>query len=95
MRTDADEVRSRIRKFITELLASKGDSTPFTDQEYLLLSGRLQSIDALHIVLFLEESFGRDFSNGISNMQEVESVDTICDLIRRTTGSNKSSGKHS
>ena len=86
MRRDTAEVRSRVRTFITDLLASNSDSKPFTDHESLLLSGRLQSIDALHIILFLEESFGRDFSNGIDDMQEVESVDAICELIQKTAG---------
>jgi acyl carrier protein len=38
-----------IREFLRELLARKGDKEPFSDQTSLVLSGRLQSIDAVEL----------------------------------------------
>jgi len=54
--------KAEIRKFVEGLLARDGDDSPFIDGDSLLVSGRLQSIDAVEIVMFLEQSFGLDFA---------------------------------
>jgi hypothetical protein len=45
-----------------KLLARRGDSQDFDDNSSLLVSGRLQSIDAIGIAMFLEEAFGINFA---------------------------------
>ncbi len=54
--------KAEIHEFVQDLLTQSGDDQPLTDQDSLLLSGRLQSIDAVEIVVFLEENFGIDFA---------------------------------
>jgi len=66
-----------IRKFVQSLLIKNGDNEPLTDQESLLLSGRLQSIDAVEIVLFLEENFGIDFAEIGFDREQIDSIDAI------------------
>ena len=66
-----------IRKFVQSLLIKNGDDEPLTDQESLLLSGRLQSIDAVEIVLFLEENFGIDFAEIGFDREQIDSIDAI------------------
>jgi len=70
-----------IRQFLTELLASKGDALPFSDTDSLLLSGRLQSLDAVEIVVFLEEHFGIDFAAVGFDQEKIDSVDAISSLV--------------
>ena len=55
--------REEIRKYLSELLAQKGDKQPFADDASLLISGRLASVDAVEIVVFLEEKFVVNFSD--------------------------------
>ena len=50
--------REELRKYLKDLLSQKGDKQPFSDDASLLLSGRLASVDAIEIVVFLEEKFG-------------------------------------
>jgi acyl carrier protein len=71
-----------IRNFVQNLLTSQEDRRPLADDDSLLLSGRLQSIDAVEIVLFLEERFGIDFSNIGFDRDQIDSVDTIYALTQ-------------
>ena len=74
--------REEIRKYLQELLALKGDRQPFADDASLLLSGRLASVDAVDIVIFLEEQFGIDFAEVGFDQSLIDSVDTIDSLIQ-------------
>jgi acyl carrier protein len=75
--------REGIRKYLQELLALKGDRQPFADDASLLLSGRLASVDAVDIVVFLEEKFGVDFSELGFDPALIDSVDAI-DALTQT-----------
>lgn len=76
--------RSDLRAFVAGLLTSKGDEQPFGDADSLLLSGRLQSIDAVDIVVFLEENFDVDFAEIGFDEEVIDSIDSICALIERS-----------
>jgi acyl carrier protein len=69
--------KSKIRQFLQHLLAHKGDRRPFGDSDSLLLSGRLQSVDAVELVVFLEEQWGIDFDES-----HIDSVDAIHALVQ-------------
>lgn len=73
--------REEIRKYLKELLVQKGDTQPFADDTSLLLSGRLASVDAVDIVVFLEEKFGVDFAEIGFDQTLIDSVGTIDSLI--------------
>jgi acyl carrier protein len=72
--------KADIREFVRNLLITNGDTEPLADQDSLLLSGRLQSIDAVEIVVFLEQNFGIDFAEIGFDQELVDSVDAICAL---------------
>jgi acyl carrier protein len=74
--------REEIRKYLTELLLQKGDKQPFSDDASLLLSGRLASVDAVEIVVFLEEKFAVNFSDIGFDQTLIDSVDAIDSLIQ-------------
>ena len=76
--------KAQVHSFVQNLLADKGDDQPFTDEDSLLLGGRLQSIDAVEIVVFLEEKFGIDFAIIGFEQEQIDSVDAICTLIQST-----------
>jgi acyl carrier protein len=78
--------KDTIRKFVQELLVRDGDTNDISDQDSLLLSGRLQSIDAVEIVVFLEEQFGIDFAEIGFDREQIDSVDAICSLVESVTG---------
>ena len=78
--------KEAIRRFVQELLVHDGDTNELSDQDSLLLSGRLQSIDAVEIVVFLEEQFGIDFAEVGFDREQIDSIDAICSLVESVTG---------
>ncbi len=76
--------KAEIHEFVQELLKNSGDDQPLLDQDSLLLSGRMQSIDAVEIVVFLEEHFGIDFAEIGFDREQIDSVDLIYALTQST-----------
>ena len=72
-----------IREFVQNLLSRKGDRAAFSDSEQLVARGRLQSIDTVEVVVFLEEKYGIDFAEIGFDQSHVESIDNIMALIDR------------
>jgi len=73
--------KAEIRALVQGLLTNSGDNDSLTDNDSLLLSGRLQSIDAVEIVVFLEDRFGIDFAEIGFDKDQIDSVDAIHALI--------------
>jgi len=71
------EQREKVRRLIEGLLARKGDQRVFGDQDSLFLSGRLQSVDAVEVVVFAEEEWGIDFSKIGFDMSLIDNVESI------------------
>jgi len=70
------------RQFVEGLLRKKGDLDPFGDSESLILSGRLESIDAVEIVMFIENQFGVDFSAVGFDQGLIDSIELIVRLVQ-------------
>ncbi len=70
-----------IRKFLQDLLEARGDNHELNDGSSLFLSGRLQSLDAVEVVMFLEEKFGVDFAVIGFDQAKIDSVDEINSLL--------------
>lgn len=77
--------RQAVREHIGQLLQEKDDNRTFQDDESLVVAGRLASIDVLHVVSFLEERFGVDFSQGF-DQDELDTINDIVTLIAATKG---------
>jgi acyl carrier protein len=75
------EPKLAVREFLKNLLARKGDTQPLSDEASVLASGRLQSIDAVEIVVFLENRFGVNFANIGFDEEKIDTVESIASLI--------------
>ncbi len=75
------EKHEKIRKFIASILQRKGDSEPFSDDDSLLLVGRIDSLNVLEIVGFLEREFNYDVSEDLFNQENFDSVESISSLV--------------
>ena len=73
--------RSALRELVGMLLHKRGDDQPFVDSDSLLMSGRLQSVDALEIILFLEQKYGFDFSDRPFDQAQIDSVESLVALL--------------
>lgn len=82
---DLDD-RTRIRAFITRLLAEHDDSAPFGDGESLIEAGRLDSLAVVTLVTFLESDFAVDFARIEFDPQRFDRVDEIVGMIAESRG---------
>jgi len=77
----------KIRSFIQDLLTRRRDKRPFDDSSSLILSGRLSSVEAVEIAVFLEENFGVDFAEIGFDQAKIDTVDLILSLAGQTKSS--------
>jgi acyl carrier protein len=75
---------AEIREFLKKLLAMRGDRHPFFDTSSFFLSGRLGSVDAVELVVLLEEKFGIDFAETGFDQSQIDSVEAIKSLVEAT-----------
>jgi acyl carrier protein len=80
--------KAEIREFVQGLLTGYGDAEPLADGDSLLTSGRLQSIDAVEIVMFLEGNFGIDFAQIGFDRDQIDSIDAIYALTQTASSRN-------
>ena len=79
------ERKAVIREFLQTLLARKSDTQPFSDDTSLLLSGRLQSVDAVSLAVFLEEKFAVDFAEIGFDQEKIDTLNAISTLIEESS----------
>lgn len=72
--------RDEIRRFVSGLLDNKGANGELADDAPLLSSGRLDSIDVLEIVAFLETRYGIDFAERAFDPGDFDTIDSIAKL---------------
>jgi len=71
-----------VRELVQSLLRRKGDENDFSDSDSLIASGRLDSVDTIALLVFLEEQYGVDFAERGFNVDELDSIDSIVALVR-------------
>jgi acyl carrier protein len=77
--------RLAVRGFLEKLLGNKGDRRAFADNESLAAAGRLDSVDVLDVVVFLERNYGLDFGDRF-DQEDLDSVDRILALLPQAGG---------
>jgi acyl carrier protein len=73
--------RFAVRELIESLLRRKGDENGFVDSDSLIVTGRLDSVDTIDLLLFLEKEYGIDFVDRGFDRYELDSVDSIMELL--------------
>jgi acyl carrier protein len=73
---------AEVREFFKGLLAIRHDRQPFTNSTSFFLSGRLSSVDAVELVVFLEEKYGIDFAEIGFDQSQIDSVEAVESLLR-------------
>ena len=75
------EEKKRITDLVRRLVAEKGMSPDFSDEDVLVTGGLLDSMDVLTIVLFLEENFAMDFSVIDFDPEKFDTIDGIYSMV--------------
>lgn len=71
-----------ISNFIYKLLRDHDYDDKVTTSESLILSGLLDSLAVIHIVVFLEEQYGIDFSDVYFDQASFDTIDQILDFVK-------------
>jgi acyl carrier protein len=77
------KVRSQMRNYVTQRLRMRGDLAPLNDEDLLFTSGRLDSLDAVEIIMSIETDYGINFSEINFDLTLLDSITAIVDLIDR------------
>lgn len=77
------KVRSQMRNYVTQRLRMHGDLAPLNDEDLLFSNGRLNSLDAVEIVMFLEADYGINFSEIGFDLTLLDSIAAMADLVDR------------
>jgi acyl carrier protein len=73
---------AEIRQFVKKLLTARGDKQAFTDSSSIFLSGRLSSVDAVELVVMLEELCGVDFAETGFDQAQIDTIEAVQALIK-------------
>jgi acyl carrier protein len=76
-------VEHRIRSFVEGQMAQGGGGASVaSDDESLVFTGRLSSVDVVEIAAFLEQEFGVDFAARGFDQNDFDSIAKMAALVR-------------
>lgn len=73
--------RAQLNAFLRETLDRLGDSGELTDEGSLFLSGRLDSVSMLNVIMHLEQQFSINFAEMDFEVELIDSINSIARLI--------------
>lgn len=74
--------QKNVSDFIHKLLNEHGYVEEVSSSDSLILSGLLDSLAVIHIVVFLEEQFGIDFSEVYFDQASFDSIDQTTNFVQ-------------
>lgn len=80
----ASDVKSRMRSYIMQRLLMKGDGAPLHDDDPLFSSGRLDSLDAVELIMSVEVDYGLNFSDLGFDLTRLDSISAIVRLVEQS-----------
>lgn len=76
-------MKEKIRKFLEETLLRNGDSAGFSDDDSLVKSQRLDSLDVMDLLLFIEEHYAIPTHALGEDVTVIDSLNLIVDYVSR------------
>jgi len=73
--------KEKIRAYLLDTLKQQGDKHLLNDNDSLFVSGRLDSVSMMMLVVYLENEFAVNFKATDFEVSLVDSVDVIASLI--------------
>jgi acyl carrier protein len=80
------KVRSQMRDYVMQRLRMKGDGAVLRDEDPLFSSGRLDSLDAVEIIMCIETEYGINFSDINFDLTLLDSITAITSLVDQRPG---------
>ena len=88
-------IRLTIRDFVSQRLAEHGHTESINDDDSLILSGFLDSLAVVHIVVFLEQQYGIDLSELYFDQTSFDSIELIVEFVKENQPAANISSEHS
>ena len=76
-------MKDRILAFFRQRLDLRADTGPLALNDSLFASGRLDSLDAMQTILFLEENFRVDFAGLDFSLELIDSAAAVVTLVEQ------------
>ena len=70
-----------VSELVTEKLADRGHSAPVADTDSLFLSGKLDSMAVIELIVLLEAEYGIDFADADFDLSKVDTMRDIRSVI--------------
>ena len=77
-----ENIKEKVKAYILEEFANEAETGPLADSTPLLSSGIIDSISALQLVEFLENTFGFEFQAHEVDQDNLDSLDKINDFVQ-------------
>ena len=74
-------IRLNIRELVSKLLAEHGHTEAFNDDDSLILSGLLDSLAVVNILVFLEQEYNIDLSDLYFDQSTFDSIELIVEFV--------------
>ncbi len=87
-------IRLTIRDFVSQRLAEHGHTETINDDASLILSGFLDSLAVVQIVVFLEQQYSIDLSDLYFDQTTFDTIDQIVEFIRENQPATNLSSDH-
>jgi methoxymalonate biosynthesis acyl carrier protein len=88
-------IRLTIRDFVSQLLAEHGHTETINDDDSLILSGLLDSLAVVNILVFLEQQYNIDLSELYFDQASFDSIELIVEFVRENQPAANISNDHS
>ena len=83
--------KEQIRDYATKILReNKDDAAPVSDDESLVLSGRLSSLDVVDLLTYLEGQFAFEMDPNDFDQAKFDTVNSISEMLQRSSGQSTS-----
>ena len=73
--------KQKIKAYLLDTLKQQGDSHPLNDNDSLFVSGRLDSVSMMLLVVYLENEFTVNFKGTDFDVHLIDSVQEIALLV--------------
>jgi acyl carrier protein len=78
--------REQVREYVQKVLKeNKDDTDPVGDNDSLVLSGRLSSLDVVDVLTFLEGEFSFEMDPNDFDQAKFDTVDSIVEMLEKQT----------
>ena len=69
--------KQKLREFLTDAIERQTGQSEFSDDDSLFISGMMDSFSMMNLVMYIEETFGVDFSTFEFDVGLIDSVTAL------------------